>query len=165
MPSTTAKISTQEHHLVHFYVNGRAYAIDIHRIQEIIYYREVTPIPKAASFILGVIDLRGQIIPVVSLKERLDLNATQSDPDGHGDQGASHILIVKLGARTVGLVVDGVKEVIRLKAGSIHPPDSLFRDQDCKYMEGICHFNDQLILVLDLDRLLSVQELESLEHV
>src|SRR5574341_2542550 len=120
MLSAATKTSTQEHHLVHFYVNGRAYAIDIHRIQEIIYYREVTPIPKAASFILGVIDLRGQIIPVVSLKERLDLHATQSDPDFHGTQGASHILIVKLGARTVGLVVDEVREVIRLGPGSIH---------------------------------------------
>ncbi len=165
MSSTATKTSTQEHHLVHFYVNGRAYAIDIHRIQEIIYYREVTPVPKSASFILGVIDLRGQIIPVVSLKERLDLHGTRSDPDFHRTQSASHILIVRLGARTAGLVVDEVREVIRLGAGSIHPPDKLFRGQDCKYLEGIFHFNDQLILVLDLDRLLSVQELESLEHV
>jgi purine-binding chemotaxis protein CheW len=165
MPPTAAKTSTQEHHLIHFYVNGRAYAIDIHRIQEIIYYREITPIPKAASFILGVIDLRGQIIPVVSLKERLDLHAMPSEPDYQKTQGASHILIVKLGARTAGLVVDEVKEVIRLGPGSIHPPDQLFGDQDCRYLEGICHFNDQLILVLDLDRLLSAQELESLKQV
>lgn len=165
MSSTATKTSAQEHHLVHFYVNGRAYAIDIHRIQEIIYYREVTPVPKSASFILGVIDLRGQIVPVVSLKERLDLHGTRPDPDFHGTQGASHILIVRLGARTAGLVVDEVREVIRLGAGSIHPPDKLFKGQECRYLEGICHFNDQLILVLDLDRLLSVQELESLEQV
>jgi purine-binding chemotaxis protein CheW len=159
------KTSAQEHHLVHFYVNGRAYAIDIHRIQEIIYYREVTPIPKTASFILGVIDLRGQIIPVVSLKERLDLHATPSATDSHKTQGSSHILIVKLEARTAGLVVDEVREVIRLGSGSVHPPDKLFGDQDCKYLKEICDFGDQLILVLDLDRLLSLQELESLRQV
>ncbi|MCI0528543.1 MAG: chemotaxis protein CheW, partial [Nitrospira sp.] len=100
-----------------------------------------------------------------SLKERLDLHGTRPDPDFHGTQGASHILIVRLGARTAGLVVDEVREVIRLGAGSIHPPDKLFKGQECRYLEGICHFNDQLILVLDLDRLLSVQELESLEQV
>lgn len=165
MQSTATQTSTQEHHLVHFCVNGRAYAIDIRRIQEIIYYREVTPVPQAASFILGVIDLRGQIIPVVSLKERLGLHTERPDPASPVAQGASHILINRIGARTVGLLVNEVQEVIRLGAGSIHPPDPLLSSQDCKYLEGICHFKGQLILVLDLDRLLSVQELESLGQI
>jgi purine-binding chemotaxis protein CheW len=152
---------------VHFNVDGRAYAIDIHRLREIIYFREVTPIPMAPGFILGVIDLRGQIIPVISLKERLGLTITQMTQQAsssHKD-GSSHILIIKMGPKMAGLLVDGVREVIRLASGSVHPPDQIFAEDQCKYLEGICHYKDQLILVLDLNRLFSGEELKSLEQL
>ena len=165
MAPITSNTSTQEQHLVHFYVNERAYAIDIHRIQEIIYFREVTPIPMSAGFILGVIDLRGQIIPVISLKERLGLTTTQAEQPASGGDRSPHILIIKVGMKTAGLLVDGVREVIRLAAGSVHPPDQIFTGKECKYLEGICHFKDQLILVLDLDRLFSPEELRSLDQL
>jgi purine-binding chemotaxis protein CheW len=119
----------------------------------------------SASFILGVIDLRGQIIPVISLKERLGLTTTQAEHPASGRDRSSHILMIKIGTKTAGLLVDGVREVIRLAAGSVHPPDQIFTGKVCKYLEGICHFRDQLILVLDLDRLFSPEELRSLEQL
>ena len=79
MPSAESKNLTQERRFIHFSVNGRAYAIDIHRIQEIIFCREVTPLPMAPSFILGVIELRGEIIPVICLKGRLGLAVGKLD--------------------------------------------------------------------------------------
>lgn len=164
MPSDGSETLAQERRLVHFSVNGRAYAIDIHRIQEIIFSREVTPLPMSPSFILGVIELRGQIIPVISLKGRLGLTAGKTDSRVPSNGNSSHILIVRIGGWTTGLMVDQVQEVVKIHHGAIHPPDQFFTGEECKYLEGIGRLNDQLILILDLDQLLSLEDLKSLEQ-
>ncbi len=158
MPSTDSKTFVQERRLVQFYINGRAYAIDIYRVQEIIYSREATPIPMSAHYILGVIDLRGQILPVIDLRERLGL--TGSGSEQNIAEGTSHILIVKIGARMAGLKVDEVREVIKLQSVAVCPPDRLLAAEECKFLEGIIHTGDGLILVLDMDQLLSPRDLD-----
>jgi purine-binding chemotaxis protein CheW len=155
---TDPKAPVQERRLIQFYINGRAYAIDVHRVQEIIYSREATPIPMSARYVLGVIELRGQILPVIDLRERLCL------ADGGSEQsiakGTSHILIVKIGARMAGLKVDEVREVIKLQSVAVCPPEQLLAADECKFLEGIIHIGDRMLLVLDMDQLLSPRDLD-----
>ncbi|MGH7273523.1 MAG: chemotaxis protein CheW [Nitrospiria bacterium] len=164
MPSDGSKTLAQERRLVHFSVNGRAYAIDIHRIQEIIFSRDATPIPMSPSFILGVIELRGKIIPVISLRARFGLTAGKMDLKVPSNGNSSHILVIRIGVWTIGLIVDEVREVVNLHQGAIHPPDQFFTGEECKYLESIGRLNDQLILILDLDQLLSLEDLKLLEQ-
>ncbi len=164
MKYSNDKTAGHEQRLVQFEIDGRAYAIDIYRIQEIIYSKEVTPVPKAQHYILGVIDLRGQIVPVLSLRKRLSLVEAKSGSEPKGDDAKStHILIVRISNRLAGLLVDSVREVVRLGPGEIHPPDGLFAGEDCRYLQGMSRVKERMVLILDLDRLLSVQDLESVQ--
>lgn len=161
MTSIQPKASAEMRHLVHFEVAGQAYALDIRDIQEIIYFRSLTPIPQAADYILGVIELRGQIVPVVSLSRRL---GTQDGNPRHAAAGrpdGDHILIARISGRVAGLLVDGVKEVIRVQTASIHGPEGVMVSGNHRYLDGVFDLNGRLILILNPGKLLTLDDLNT----
>jgi purine-binding chemotaxis protein CheW len=144
--------------MVAFQVGDGDYALDIMRIKEIINPLPVTAVPKAPAFIEGVVELRGAILPIVDLRKRFDLPPTQLTR-------TNKVLIVGIdvGGRRmiVGLVVDGVSEPIRIAKEQLRPAPPLTVGAN-PYFSGMVHHQGRILMVLDLDAILSSTEKISL---
>ena len=139
--------------LAAFRIGGEEYAIDIMRIKEIIHPLKITKVPKSPPFIEGVVELRGQILPVVDLRKRFELATLETTR-------ATKYIIVSLERRIIGLVVDAVSEVLRVPRKDIKPPPELgFAGAgQASFFTGVCHIGDRIIMILDLDQILTRQE-------
>jgi purine-binding chemotaxis protein CheW len=151
MPTTDQPELVQ---LATFLVGGEEYALDIMRIKEIIHPLKITPVPKVPPFIEGVIELRGAILPIVDLRKRFDLAAPPPTR-------STKYIIVGIEGRIVGLVVDGVGEVLRVGRAEIRPSPLVSGDA-ARYFSGVCHHAGRIIMILDIDRILSSDEKISL---
>jgi purine-binding chemotaxis protein CheW len=151
MNPTASERKSEYRQLVHFRAGGRDFVVDITAIREIIYFRPTTPLPTAPSFVEGVVDLRGSIIPVLDLRKRLRLAVS-------ADSSPQHILIVKLNGQTVGLIVDHVENVVRIPAGDIQMPHKMIEGMDDRFLKGVCRVGEHLLFLLHLDGLLSDDE-------
>ena len=136
---------------VNFRIDDRDYAIDIKKIVEIIYYRPATPLPQAPDFIEGVVDLRGTVIPILDLKKRLEMASVRA-------AAPNHILIMRINDKTIGAVVDEVKQVLRLKESQIQSPQNTVSGSGSKYLRGVTRLDDRLVFILSVDSLLSGEE-------
>ncbi|MBI5835693.1 MAG: purine-binding chemotaxis protein CheW [Candidatus Eisenbacteria bacterium] len=148
--------STAPRQLVSFRLGEEEYAIDILSVQEIIRVARVTPVPNAPPFVVGVLNLRGKVIPVVSLRTRLGM--------AHADlTSRTRILVADLPPHTIGFRVDSVSEVIRVPLEQIEPPpDTGPRGRPEPYVQGVAKLENRLIMILDLQRLLTEEESQSL---
>lgn len=133
--------------LVTFKLGNEEYGIDILKVQEINRMTEITTMPKSAFSVEGVINLRGKVIPVVNLRKRFGLEMKELDSQ-------SRIIVVDAGS-TIGLIVDSVSEVIRIPSDTIEPPPPITGGIGSEYVRGIVKLKDRLIILLDIDRLLS----------
>lgn len=139
-------------------VDGEEFAVDILSVQEINRMVEVTRVPKAPAFVEGVINLRGRIIPVLDLRRRFGMPEADRTVQ-------SRIVVVNVGGRVVGLVVDSVSEVMRIERRAIEPPPSMGNRPGAEFVQGIGRLHDRLLIVLDLNRLLTPAEHASLDGV
>lgn len=140
----------EERQLVVFSLLNEDYGIDIYKVQEIIQYRDITFVPKAPSFVRGVINLRGKIIPVIDLKERFNLQEKEITSD-------TRIIVVEISSQTVGLIVDSVTEVLRIPKDNIEPPPPV-TTIGADFIEGVGKLDERLIIILDIDKILSREE-------
>ena len=136
-------------------LGGEAYGVEIGRVEEIIRMQAVTRIPNGPAFIEGVTNLRGRVIPVLDLRKRFGLPASEATR-------RSRIVVGELGEHTVGLVVDGVSEVLLVSAEAIEPPSTLVTSADSAFLRGVAKLDERLILLLDLSRILSPSEQDDL---
>ncbi len=134
---------------------GEAYGVEIGRVEEIIRMQAITRIPNGPAFIEGVTNLRGRVIPVLDLRKRFGLPATEATR-------RSRIVVGELGEHTVGLVVDGVSEVLLVGSDSVEPPSTLVTSADSAFLRGVAKLDERLILLLDLSRILTRAEQEDL---
>lgn len=134
-----------------FKVGDEKYAADIMLIKEIILSRKVTHIPKAPGFIEGIINLRGRVIPVIDMRKRLGLPVAEQT-------GATRIIITKVEKKDVGIIVDSVLKVLRVGKGGIQPPPKIIKGIESEYLSGIVKDGDELILILDVERVLTSTE-------
>jgi purine-binding chemotaxis protein CheW len=141
--------------LASFYVGAEEYAIDIMGIKEIINPIRITPVPKAPGFIEGVVELRGAILPVVDLRKRFDLPVTVPNR-------ATKYIIVAIEGRIVGLIVDRVSKFLRVTRADVRSPPALVEGESAGFFTGVCHQGGRIVMVLDVDRILSSQEKISL---
>jgi len=130
--------------LVGFKLGDEEYAIDVLKIQEIIRLVEITSVPRTDSFVLGVMNLRGKVIPVIDLRVRFNLDRTDFNK-------LTRIIVVKFDSEHVGFVVDEVTEVIRINKNSVEPTPPLVGSIGQEYILGICKHNERLIILLDID--------------
>lgn len=136
-----------ELHLVTFRIDREEYGVEIGSVQEIIRVGQITSVPNAPEFIKGVINLRGRVIPVLNLRRRLDL------PDGTLTKH-SRIMVVESGAKVLGMLVDGVSQVLRLPIASVdEPPGEV--EQAKAYVRGIGKVDSRLIMIMDLSKALA----------
>lgn len=150
--------STDLLQLVSFVIENEEFGIDILSVQEIIRPVAITRVPRAPAFIEGVINLRGRIVPVVDLRKRFGLPERDRDKE-------TRIVVVELGGRVVGFMMDAVREVIRVDRGVIEPPPDLAIGIDAQYIKGVAKLDDRLLILLDLDEVLSGDEQHALTAV
>ena len=142
--------------LVTFTLGTEEYGVDIMRVQEIIRMQDITRVPQMPAFIEGVLNLRGNVIPVVDLRKRFALPTAEQTAQ-------TRIVVVNVGDRTTGVVVDAVSEVLRLAEDQIEPPPAVVAVIGHEYLRGVGKVGGRLIILLDLDRILTVTELNQLE--
>ncbi|BCV20770.1 chemotaxis protein CheW [Moorella sp. Hama-1] len=143
--------------LVVFQLAGETYGVEISHVQEIIRLQTITEIPRTPAFVEGVINLRGRIIPILDMHKRFHLPAAEATNN-------TRIMVVELGEVTVGMIVDSVSEVLRLPADSIEPPPPMISGIDVAYLKGVGKWNDKLIILLALDRVLRESEQRELQQ-
>lgn len=141
----------QEIQLACFRLGDATFAADIMRIKEIIRPQKLTKLPKAPAFVEGVINLRGTVIPVIDLRKRFEL------PERVALEEA-RLLVVGVSRQLVGLVVDDVTEVVTVVVGDIKPPPHSIEGISAEYLIGVCLVRDALVMLLNLDRILTSRE-------
>jgi purine-binding chemotaxis protein CheW len=140
-----------ERQLVVFALASEAYGVDINTVREIIRMQEITFVPNAPDFVEGVINLRGRVIPIVDLRKRFGLTVTEQTAD-------SRIVVVDIAGENIGVIVDAVMEVMRVAGDAIEPASSVITTEDSYYMQGIAKLGERLLILLDLERVLSADE-------
>ena len=146
--------------LVGFDIATEQFGVDILMVQEIIRSAKVTAVPNSPEFVEGVINLRGNIIPVVDLRKRLYLY----DEASSGKR--SWILILNIGDRVVGFIVDQVTHVIKLPETSVQPPpDIVISGLESQYIQGVCEMDNNLLVILNFARVLFSDEYNMLRDL
>jgi len=139
-----------------FTLGQEEYGIDILKVQEIRGYDAVTKIANAPPFIKGVINLRGVIVPIVDLRIKFNLGNTTYDQ-------FTVVIILNIGKRVMGVVVDGVSDVIQLSADNLHPSPEFGSILDTRYILGLGTVEERMIIVVDIERLMTSQEMSLVE--
>lgn len=133
--------------LVGMKLGDEEYAIDVLKITEIIRTVEITIVPRMESYILGVMNLRGKVVPVIDLRVRFNLDSCDFDK-------STRIIVVSVDKENIGFVVDEVTEVIRIKRSMVEPTPPLVGSIGQEYILGICKYDSRLIMLLDIDRVI-----------
>ena len=145
------QISVVDYKMVSFSLSGKDYAIDIMKVKEIAKAGHFTYVPNALPFVLGVHNLRGEIIAIIDL--RLFFNIEVAD---RTDDQLDNLLIVTIGEQTFGVVVDKIDKVVGIQKSAIQPPHPLFGDINIKYISGVVESENNLYVLLDIDRIFGV---------
>jgi purine-binding chemotaxis protein CheW len=139
-----------------FKLDQELFAMEVSKVREVLEFNKITRVPRTPSYMRGVINLRGKVVPVVDLRLKLGLEPTQVTVD-------TCVVISEIavdGESTVlGALVDSVQEVINLEAGHVAPPPRLGKQVDSTAIRAMGKRDDQFIMILDLDRIFSLQEL------
>ena len=135
-----------------FTLGPEEYAIDILKVQEIRGYEQPTTIANAPGFIKGVINLRGTIVPIVDLRIKFQVGKAEYTP-------FTVVIILNIGARVVGIVVDGVSDVTSLRSEQVRPAPDFAATVDTKYIQGIGTLDNRMLIVVDIARLMLSSEM------
>ena len=138
-----------------FVLGKEEYGVDILKVQEIRGYEKVTPIPAAPAYLKGVVNLRGIIVPVIDLRIKFGLADPKYD-------SFTVVIILRLATRVIGMVVDGVSDVVALGASEVKPAPQLGSLVDSSFLAGLATQGDRMVLLLDIERFLSSAELNLL---
>jgi purine-binding chemotaxis protein CheW len=160
LPRTEEQLSDADDilQMIGFVIADELFCVDILIVQEIIKEASITAIPDAPDFIMGVINLRGNIIPVIDLSKRLSLSRADSSVSSGG-----WILILRISGRVTGFVVDRVTRVLKIPEGAVKPPPEMgVAGLKNQYVSGICKHDQQLLAILDFNRILAVDEFKKI---
>ena len=145
-----------------FTLAGEEYGVDILRVQEIKGWTPVTHIPNAPDFLKGVLNLRGAIVPIVDLRVRFSLESIEYTP-------TTVVIVLSVVAegqeRTFGIVVDAVSDVLNIPADEVRPKPDFGTVVDANFISGLATVNEQMVMLLDIDRLLRHDEMNALSSI
>ncbi len=144
--------------LVSFKLGNEEFGVDILKVQEINRMIDITQVPNAPKFIEGVINLRGKVIPVIDLRVKLNMKRVDHD-------NSTRIIVLEINESTTGFIVDEVNEVLRIPTNIMEPPPGLVAGINSDYIRSVCKLDDRLLILLDLERVLSVEEKDNLSKV
>ncbi|MDP4114633.1 MAG: chemotaxis protein CheW [Bacteroidota bacterium] len=150
------KASTELLQLVSFTLGNEEFGIEIQKVQEIIRMVEITKLPNSPDFVEGIMNLRGKVIPVICLRQRLGLEKLQADKN-------TRVIVVNIIGKTIGFIVDSVSEVLRIPRDLTEKPPEITTGINTDYIVSIARLEDRLLILLDLDRTLLTTEKIELE--
>lgn len=137
--------------LISFMVGKEEYGLEILTVKEVIRIREITRIPKAPVFVKGIINLRGDVIPIIDLREKFGLEIQEYTT-------MTRVIIVEVDGKSIGMVVDSVSQVIRIEKDQVEPPPPLIGGISAEYLRGVGKIGEKLIIMLNIDKILTVDE-------
>jgi purine-binding chemotaxis protein CheW len=158
MATPTADSKALSSQYVTFLLGSETYGISILKLNEIIAYQECTTIPNVPGFIKGVLNLRGIVVPVIDLRERFSMEAKEYDQ-------FTVIMILDVAGRIMGLIVDAVSDVITLNREDIKPRPDFSTGVSTTFIQGMGVKDKKFIILLDVDKLLSDDELDLVDGV
>jgi purine-binding chemotaxis protein CheW len=155
----TKTASDSELQLVVFSIGAEEFGVEIMNVQEIIRMTSITRIPQAPDYIKGIINLRGRIIVVINLNVVLGMQSKEQDEN-------TRIVVAGIGDTVMGFIVDAVSEVIRLPEKNVEPAPAVIADKiGTEYVMGVGKLDNRLLILLNLDKILSAKELHSIQSI
>jgi purine-binding chemotaxis protein CheW len=136
---------------VTFRLDSELYGINVLQVQEVLRYSEIVPVPGAPEFVLGIINLRGNVVTVIDTRKCFGLPAKESDD-------ASRIVIIESGKNIAGLLVDSVAEVVNISSHQIEVAPDVGTTEAAKYIQGIANHNKEILILVDVNKLLTPAE-------
>jgi purine-binding chemotaxis protein CheW len=149
---------TRDLQIVGLRIGRETYGVPISLVREIVRVPEITAVPNAQKYVEGVINLRGKIISVIDLRKRFSEAEVETNKK-------NRIVVVELENRTVGLIVSAASEVLKIPPSDIEPPSSVFLNGEVGYVTGVGKLKNRLVILIDLNKVLSANELHHLEEL
>jgi purine-binding chemotaxis protein CheW len=141
---------------VTFHLAGETYGVNVMQVQEVLRHTEIAPVPGAPTYVLGIINLRGNVVTVIDTRHRFGL-----DPGEITDN--TRIVIIEADKHVVGILVDSVAEVVYLRQSEIETAPNIGSDDSAKFIQGVCHKNGELLILIELNKLLTDDEWADIE--
>ena len=152
---------TQEQQYVLFELAEQEYGVNVQQVLSIERIPEITRVPRTPDFVVGVMNLRGEVLPVIDLRKRFALDSFQN-VDVQREQ--QRIIVVKLEDITVGMIVDMVRDVLSIAVDQIEPPPSLVGGIQAEYLDGMAKMGDRVMVLLNLEKTLNQKEMAELDE-
>ncbi|MEE2730482.1 chemotaxis protein CheW [Ketobacter sp.] len=143
---------------VTFQLAGETYGINVMQVQEVLRFTDIAPVPGGSYHVLGIINLRGNVVTVIDTRLRFGL------PKGEITDN-TRIVIIEANGHVIGILVDSVAEVVYLRQSEIDSSPNVGNDESARYIQGVCHKDGELLILLELDKLLTDDEWAELEAI
>jgi len=144
-------IAQEQMQCVTFMLEDESYGINVMQVQEVLRETEVAPVPGSPDYVMGIINLRGTVVSVINARTRFRLPEKVSTD-------LTRIIVIEVEQQTIGILVDSVAEVVDINLAEIETPPNVGNDETSRYIDGIVSRNDKLLILVDLNKLLSESE-------
>ena len=151
------KTSEEVFQWVTFKLENEVYGVNVMQVQEVLRYTEIAPVPGAPDYVLGIINLRGNVVTVIDTRLKFGLMPAEVTD-------SSRIIIIEAEKQVVGILVDSVAEVVYLKASEIDPAPSVGTEESARFIQGVSNRKDDLLILVDLNKLLSDNEWDEISQ-
>ncbi|WOD12538.1 chemotaxis protein CheW [Pseudomonas sp. NyZ704] len=141
---------------VTFRLDNETYGINVMQVQEVLRHTEIAPVPGAPSYVLGIINLRGNVVTVIDTRQRFGLTPAPITDN-------TRIVIIEADKQVVGILVDSVAEVVYLRQSEIETAPNVGTDESAKFIQGVCNKNDELLILVDLEKMMTEDEWAELQ--
>ncbi|ABI71060.1 MULTISPECIES: chemotaxis protein CheW [Shewanella] len=141
-----------------FKLDNETYGINVMQVQEILRYTEIAPVPGAPDYVLGIINLRGNVVTVIDTRSRFGLPSAELDD-------STRVVIIEAEKQVIGILVDSVAEVVYLRRSEIDNAPNVGTEESAKYIQGVSNRDNELLILVDLDKLLSDDEWVELTQI
>jgi Chemotaxis signal transduction protein len=148
--------------LVTFQISEEHYGVDIMDVKEIVRVQEIRSIPNAPGYVEGLFNLRGEIIPIISLHKRFHLRKAQL---GEDEELLSGFIIIDIDGMKLGVIIDKVERVVSIEAQDIQPPPQMLTGIGAEYIQGVVNRDSSYLILLDIRKLFSAKELRKIEEI
>ena len=143
---------------VTFKLEGETYGINVMQVQEVLRHTEIAPVPGAPSYVLGIINLRGNVVTVIDTRKRFGLRPSELNED-------TRVIIIESDKQVLGILVDSVAEVVYLRASEIETAPNVGNDDNNKYIQGVCNRDGELLILVELEKMLTEDEWEEVSEL
>jgi len=143
---------------VTFQLDHETYGINVMQIQEVLRYTEIAPVPGAPDYVLGIINLRGNVVTVIDTRKRFGLSESEVT-----DQ--TRVVVIEVDNQVVGILVDSVAEVVYLRQSEMETAPNVGNEESAKFIQGVCNKNGELIILVEFEKMMSEEEWSDLSSI